>query len=268
MPMNQRACFLAILLSTFSMATLAKAPIGGDDFDDNDRSVVNWPSPFTINHGLLTETNKRLEFTSLMGESSTQDFAAWAWGRYDPRAAQEWTFQIDVSLPDLALTANQSVLFGLEVNDQRNPSSVFSMGYNSLAGGTHVFTAVTPTGTISRQCSALDPCGSATAISDLTTIRFRFDGTTNTLFTEFDPNARDGDTSWTSLSTTLDFIPDTVYAFGQSSNRAVTSADNVYGDNVVTTAILVPEPSTYVMMGLGVGLLGWLTRAARSRASC
>ena len=59
--------------------------------------------------------------------------------------------------------------------------------------------------------------------------------------------------------------PDTVYVFGQSSNRDVTAADNVYGDNVVTTAVLVPEPSTYAMLVLGVGLLGWVTRAARGR---
>jgi len=41
----------------------------------------------------------------------------------------------------------------------------------------------------------------------------------------------------------------------------------VYGDNVVTSAVLVPEPSTYVMLFLGGGLLGWLTLAARSRVS-
>jgi len=265
--MNQCACFLAIVLSTLSVTTFAQAPIGSDNFDDNSRSTVNWPSPFAMNNGLLDEKNQRLEYTSLMGGASTQAFAAWAWGRYDPRPAQEWTFQIDVSLPDLDLTATESVLFGLEVNDQRNPSSVFSMGYNSLAGGTHVFTAVTPTGTISRQCSVADPCGSATEISDLTTIRFRFEKASNTLFTEFDPNARDADKSWTSLAATPNFIPDTIYVFGQSSNRAVTSDDNVYGDNVVTTAILVPEPSTYAMLVLGAGLLGWVTRAARGRVS-
>jgi len=45
----------------------------------------------------------------------------------------------------------------------------------------------------------------------------------------------------------------------------VTAADNVYGDNVMTTAVLVPEPSTYAIFMLGIALLGWVTRASRSR---
>jgi len=95
-------------------------------------------------------------------------------------------------------------------------------------------------------------------------IRKELGQTPEELFTDFDPNASDG-YSWTNLSTTPDFIPDTIYVFGQSSNRAVTAADNVYGDNVMTTAVLVPEPSTYAIFMLGIALLGWVTRASRSR---
>ena len=265
--MNQRACLVGLILSTVSMGTLAGAPIGSDNFDDNSRSPVNWAEEFTTNLGRLQEAGQRLQYTTAgnPGESSPLDFAAWVWGRNDPRPAQEWTFQLDVSLPDLKLTASQSVFFGLEAADQRNPQAVFSLGYNSRAGGTpHTFTAVTPKGTVTRECTVLTPCGSYTSISDLTAIRFRFDGATSTLFTDFDPNASDG-YSWTNLSTTPDFIPDTIYVFGQSSNRAVTAADNVYGDNVMTTAVLVPEPSTYAIFMLGIALLGWVTRASRSR---
>jgi len=269
--MNQRACFLAVVLSTVSMTAFAKAPIGGDTFD-SDASAANWSTPFETNFGRLLfpgaiNLEPRLAYTTVdPGGPSAQDFAALAWARYDPRPATEWTFQIDVSLPNLSLTAGQSVFFGLEVSDQSSPNTLFSLGYNSRAGSVHEFTAVTPNGTVTRQCTVANPCGTATEISDLTAIRFRFDGLTNTLITEFDPNASDG-YSWTTLSTTPNFIPDTVYVFGQSSNRTVTLADNVYGDNVVTSAVLVPEPSTYVMLVLGGGLLGWLTRAARSRVA-
>ena len=44
----------------------------------------------------------------------------------------------------------------------------------------------------------------------------------------------------------------------------MTSASNVYGANVVTTAVVVPEPSTYAILGLGIGLVGWLARRSRN----
>src|SRR4051794_4024842 len=263
--MNQRACFLALLLSTVSIVTFARAPIGGENYGDD----ASWSMPpFTINLGRLTLAGQKIGYTTadLPGGSSNQDFAALAWARYDPRPATEWTFQMDVSLPtNLVVGRDQSVFFGLEVNDQRNPNSLFSLGYNSRAGSTQEFAAVTPTGTVTRQCTVAKPCGTATQISDITALRFRFDGTTNTLFTQFDPNAADADKTWIDLSSTPDFIPQTVYVFGQSSNRPVTAAENVYGTNIVTTAVLVPEPSTYAMLVLGVGLVGWLTRATRYR---
>jgi hypothetical protein len=265
--MKQHACsvVVATLLFTVSMATFAKAPINGEDYANQ----ASWSSEvFERNFGRLTIAGQRIGYTAanLPGQSpSNQDFAALAWAQYDPRPATEWTYQIDISLPDLSLAALQSVFFGLEANDQRNPNNRFSLGYNSSAGSTHEFTAVTPDGIVTRQCSIATPCGTATAIASLTRLRFRFDGTSNTLFTEFDPNLSDNDHAWIELSATDDFIPDTVYVFGQSSNRTVAPADNVYGTNVVTTAVLVPEPSTYVMLVLGVGLVSWLTRTGRTR---
>src|SRR3954447_2813771 len=94
--MNQRACFLALLLSTVSIAALARAPIGGENYGDD----ASWSMPpFTINLGRLTLAGQKVGYTTadLPGGSSNQDFAALAWARYDPRPATEWTFQIDVS---------------------------------------------------------------------------------------------------------------------------------------------------------------------------
>ena len=178
----------------------------------------------------------------------------------------EWTFQIDINVPDLSLSASQYVLFGLEVNDERDPQHVFSFGYNSFAGNRHEFTAVTPSGTFTRQCSAATPCAGLTQIGELTALRLRFDATSDTLYTDFDANGPNGGYTWVNLSTTPNFLPDTIFVFGQSSNRSLTPADNVYGANVVTTAVVVPEPSTYAMLGLGLGLAGWLAR--RSRKLC
>src|SRR5215210_3989935 len=116
--MKQHACsvVLAILLLTASLATFAKAPIGGENYA-NDAS---WSSEaFERNFGKLTLAGQRIGYTAanLPGQSpSNQDFAALAWAQYDPRPATQWTYQIDISLPALSLTALQSVFFGLEAN--------------------------------------------------------------------------------------------------------------------------------------------------------
>jgi len=257
--MNQRACFVAFMLCTVSIASFARSPVGSDNFIP---PPDNWGAQFETNFGRLTEANQRLEYTTDGANSSTQDFAAWTWNSYTDTPAS-WTFQIDINVPDLSLSAAQYVLFGLEVNDQRDPQHVFSFGYNSFADNRHEFTAVTPNGTFTRQCSAATPCAGLTQIGELTALRLRFDATSNTLFTDFDANGPNGGYTWVNLSTTPNFLPDTIFAFGQSSNLGLTPADNVYGANVVTTAVVVPEPSTYAMLGWGLGLVGWLARRSR-----
>ena len=181
--MNQRACFVAFILCTASIASFARAPVGSDNFTP---PPDNWAPQMGQNFGQLTEANQRLEYTTNGTNPSQLDFAAWAWASYTDTPAN-WTFQIDINLPDLSLAAAQYVFFGLEVNDERDPQHVFSFGYNSRAGASfasagHEFTAVTPNGTFTSQCNAATPCG------ELTALRLRFDATSNTLFTDFDPN--------------------------------------------------------------------------------
>jgi len=263
--MNQRAYFVAFILCTASFASFARAPVGSDDFTPPPDNWGPGP-PAVLNYGQLTEANQRLEYTTQGNNHSQTDFAQWSWNSYTDTPAS-WTFQIDINLPDLNLDPAQYVLFGLKLNDQRDPEHVFSFGYNSFAGASfavaHEFTAVTPNGTFSRQCSATTPCAGLTEIGELTALRLRFDATSNTLFTDFDANGPNGGYTWVNLSSTPNFIPDTIFVFGQSSNRSVTSADNVYGANVSTTTVVVPEPSTYAMLGLGIGLVGWLARGSR-----
>jgi len=63
--------------------------------------------------GQLLEDNQRLEYFT--ADSPTpNDFAAWNWNRYGGVDNQSWTFQMDISLPDLALNPGQRVFIGLQ----------------------------------------------------------------------------------------------------------------------------------------------------------
>jgi len=126
------------------------------------------------------------------------------------------------------------------------------LSYTSFAGPLHELIAIDPIQTINRQCTATDPCNGITAIDDTINLRMRYDSLSKTLVTEFDPNG--GRDSFVNLSTTTRFVPSALFVFGQSINRQVTSADDVYADSVVTTAAVVPEQAHYAFLDLGVGL--------------
>jgi hypothetical protein len=260
--MKQRVRFSSLVLLIVSMAAFGRTPIGGDDFEDNVRSPTNWGDSFHANFGQLTEANHRLEFTSSDQASSNIDnFGRWMWNAYTSQPMRQWTYQMDVSMPNRSLEPGESTFFGFQVSNKDRTSFVSS--YNFVSGSSHEFVEEgASTGPVSRRCTAAEPCGGLTQISDLTALRLRFDSTTDTLFTDFDPNGAAGGYTWVNLSAVKNFIPETIYVFGQSNNLAVLTSDDVYGDNILTTAI--PELSTYLSLVLGIGVLGWvLTLRAR-----
>ena len=160
--MNQRACLLA---DSFVYGQHDDLCAGTNRRARTSMTIVaravNWASRSQRTSAAhFTEAGQRLRYITSgdPGGSSTQDFAAWAWGRYDPRPAQG----VDVS--DRCIVAGShtcrvAVRFlrvgGRTTNAIRN-SLVLAGIQLAVPASTHEFTAVTPTGTVTRQCTCRD----------------------------------------------------------------------------------------------------------------
>ena len=228
----------AICAATQSIpAPAALAPIGSDDFNDNARLTANWGITTLAGAGQLLEDNHRLEYFTVATPTSN-DFAAWNWNRYGGVDNQSWTFQMDISLPVLALGAGQRVFVGLQV---LKPGGNFFLYGNEETQS-------------SRQFSAQSPSlsNNAPITSDVTALRLSFDGLTGTMTAQYDPNGPVGGYHWTTLGSDPGFGSGTVAAFAGSSNVSIAPTELVYADNVLA----VPEASTYTLMLAGLTLVG------------
>jgi len=247
---NSYVIAAAICAATQSIpATAALAPIGSDDFNDNSRLTANWGITTLAGAGQLLEDNQRLEYFT--ADSPTpNDFAAWNWNRYGGVDNQSWTFQMDISLPDLALNPGQRVFIGLQV--LKPGGNFFLYGNEETQSG--------------RQFSAQSPSlnDNAPITSDVTALRLSFDGGTGAMTAQYDPNGPVGGYQWTTLGSDTTFGSGTVAVFAGSSNVSIASTDLVFADNVVA----VPEASTYALMLVGLSLVGSaLYRRNRSSGS-
>ena len=218
-------------------AIAALAPFGSDDFNDNSRLTANWGTTTLAGSGQLLEDNQRLEYFTV-SDPTSNDFAAWNWNRYGGVDNQSWTFQMDVSLPDLPLSLGQRVFIGLQV--LKSGGNFFLYGNEETQSGRQ-FTAQSP---------ALDD--NAAITSDVTALRLSFDGATGTMTAQYDPNGPVGGYQWTTLGSDPGFGAGTIAVFAGSANLRIAPTDLVYADNVVA----VPEASTYALMLAGMTLVG------------
>jgi len=248
---NSYVIAAAICAATQSIpATAALAPIGSDDFNDNSRLTANCGTTTLSGVGQLLEDNQRLEYFTVDSPTGN-DFAAWNWHRYGGVNNQSWTFQMDISLPDLALSPGQRVFIGLQV--PKAGGNFFLYGNEETSSG-RLFLAQSP--------SLND---NVAITSDITALRLSFNGATGTMTAQYDPNGPVGGYQWTTLGSDASFgFPGTVTVFAGSANVSIAPTDLVFADNVVA----VPEASTYGLMLVGLSLVGSaLYRRNRSPAS-
>jgi PEP-CTERM motif-containing protein len=244
---NSYVIAAAICAATQSIpATAALAPIGSDDFNDNSRLTANWGNTTLAGAGQLLEDNHRLEYFTV-GAPTSGDFAAWDWNRYGGVNNQSWTFQMDISLPDLALSSGQRVFIGMQVPKPGlkpgENNNFFLYGDEETQSG-RLFVAQSP--------SLNDSAPIASDVT-VTALRLSFDGATGTMTAQYDPNGPVGGYQWTTLGSDASFgFPGTVTVFAGSANVSIAPTDLVFADNVVA----VPEASTYALMLVGLSLVG------------
>jgi hypothetical protein len=253
--MKQRAGLIAVIVCTtctFSIGSLAKTPTGSDDFNSNSLSPTKWLVP--MSDALVAGDGHLQLLTS--GPATESKFVQWNSYIDDPTLS--WTYRIDVSMPALALTGTQSVLYGLQLDG---------------ADGSHVFSYLAEfvdpdTGTVAREIAASTPSGtpSVTAPNNIATVQLHFDASSHTVFAEYDPDGPDaqGHYSFTTLASHGNFDPANIFVIGQSSGGVqLNAASSVYGDNVQATT--VPEAQHYAFLLSGLAALGWLGRRRRGR---
>ena len=270
---------------------------GADDFTDNAFASGRWSAVQTLNGGLWSETNGRLEFTAdatstaITTSSRAQQYRVWANSTTDNTSySDSWTATATVSFNDAVVNANGVQIIGLEAMMAGGQSGYYGLYLLNATDGGRIFaseglyngTSYTAT-TLGSTHSPLDPSFDVTAV----TLRLSYHGASNTFtsafsfdngntFLDFTSGGGSGAITGTAATTTADWfttptagfglrVYGALYGNGSSAGPTAVSGDMTL-DGFAVSAI--PEPSTYAMVaGLGaLGLAFWRRRVSRSRA--
>ncbi len=247
--MKVRVAVVAIACS-FIAHHAAAALYGSDDFSNPSASALNWTASSSTGGGLLTVANGRLEFSSSSSTPSRQTFE---WARNQADTLSNWTAQVDVNLPAIAMTSGQRIELDLGLSAGNGDYMAVTLARFYGAATSHqAFGSDYSIGT-NADAVAIDTTSTSGAL------RMRFDATTHTLYADYDADGAAGGYAWTNLlSHSWTSSPGYLALLGSASNLALTSASNVYFDNVQA----VPEPSTWATLLAGLGVM---VVAARTR---
>jgi hypothetical protein len=250
MSMNVRLCgwlALSLLLAcAFGYTVRAQVQFPGtDDFNDNSKDPARWGPDyyFAPVHAQLTETNSRLEYTSV-GTDGQQ--ASRPWIQSYPSYQRDWEVQVDVGLGNISLPPNRpEVEFGFGVVHTNQAAGLDYLGivlgsYRGTDGQVHrAFTTYFATNSV--QISAITDRATA---SQQASLLIRFDAASKTLSTYCDEDGAANGYQWTVLgSVRIDASQSNwqmnsnsqfqLYVSGSSAGMAVNSADQVFVDNFV-----------------------------------
>lgn len=270
---------------------------GSDEFTDNAFASGRWSAAQTLNGGLWTETNGRLEFTAdatstaITSSSRAQQYRVWSNSTTDNTSyTDSWTATATVSLNDAVVNANGVQVIGLEAMMAGGQSGYYGLYLLNATDGGRIFaseglyngTSYTAT-TLGSTHSPLNPAFDVTDV----TLRIIYNGSTNTFtsafsydggttFLDFTSGGGGGAITGTAATTTADWyaaptsgfglrVYGALYGDGSSGGPTAVSGDMTL-DGFAVSAI--PEPSTCAALaGLGaLGLAFWRRRTARSRA--
>lgn len=253
--MNRHAYAFAALFAVAAPSTYAAVPVmgdplgpnGSDDFSNSAASAGKWTDSGGLGAGQLSIIDQHLSYTTNSLTMNSPDFAAWRWESNRTPDHTNWTFQIDVSVPQLSLTGSQYVLYGLQMSTA--VGTFFFYDYET-PGGSQFVAQRSPTDFVT-----------ATAAPGIAALRFRYDGATGDVLADYDSNGPTGGYEWTNVTSLAGLGNGTISVFGQSFSTTVSAADNVFGDNIRA----VPEPATCALMLAGLGLIGYAARRGQIR---
>ena len=248
---NNTSNLLAALVLGLSTATTFAAFNGSDDFNDNSKDLTKWGPDIVSGSAALTETNLRLEYTVAGGTAT----ALRPWVANTGSYTSDWSLQLDVNLPTLALTTGQAYHIGLTVRNGDDTTDTFltALELDNISGTpSRVFLSVLNTNG-SNQGEV-----TSTTTSTSAAVRMRYDAASTTLFSEFDANGAVGGYNFTGFDsrnistwnmTASSVFQATVFG-GSESGVVITSASGVAGDNFQS----VPEPSSALLLLSGAAL--------------
>jgi hypothetical protein len=238
----------AVLFSGQAIAATA-----GDDFDDNSQDPTKWGEDYVWGHGVLTETNQRLEYTVDTGTGDDEANRSWVLTRFPYNA--DWEIQIDVVNLTSLSADNQYSSFGFVVFSPRSWSDkILAELYASRWHGppqTNGFYAYLET--------AWDYIGEADTWGLGVThgaLRMAFNSGTRVITVSYDPDisngyqwvqygsfglagtgGANGNTDWGLADADLFLL----YVYGYSEHMIITSGQ-LFGDNFVESGGVVPPP--------------------------
>jgi hypothetical protein len=251
--------------------------VGSDNFSGTSPNTTNW----TVNGyqenptDVLTQGSGVLTYLvpTLYSGSGNNSGAAWLWN-FNAPSTSDWSATLDVT--NLSTVNSSYSNIGLIA---RNASDLFNYGFSS-----RLDKASSGAGTVINWEADLDQNPSTTLYQAFTTstsgsVFLSYSSATQTLTAGYDPDgATNGYTWFGYASTTLSALNmTTADSFvlginGSSYNQTLSGLDGVTADNFNLTSsaalfTVVPEPSEWILFGLGfLAMMGQLRlRPARIR---
>lgn len=222
--------------------TCASAQFTGvENFSANAKDTSKWGADIATGSGQLTQSGDGLLRFTCAGNTD-DDSMAWPWTKGRAPYASDWSIQIDVHVPFIALAegfaatgiglgvrhaADSSDLFGLFLENERSPGEAQEFNFfNDLEiNGSTTETA-------------------ATATNPNAALRISWNAATQTLTAAYDADGNVNGYAWTTLQT---FQPATggwgmsaagefeIFVAGFAESTEVTAQQNLYADDFLVT---------------------------------
>ena len=231
----------------------AFAAPAGDDFNDNSQDPTKWGEDYVKGHGVLTETNQRLEYTCSTGTGDDEASRLWILTRFPYNA--DWEIQVDVVNLTSLSADNQYSSFGFVVFSPRSYyDKILAELYASRWGGPPQLN-----GFYANVETADDTIGWADTWGLGVThgaIRIAFNSITKVITVFYDPDTSNGyqwvpygsfglvgtggangNTDWGLTDADLFLL----YVYGYSERLTITSGE-LYGDNFLESGGVTPPP--------------------------
>lgn len=229
----------------FSLAALAaQGATLGDNFNDNLKNTSKWGADEIIGHGVLLETNGRLQYSCPSGTGDDDFIRQWILSRMPYNS--DWEMQMDVS-NNTSNPAGAQNSFGIKIRSPfTDDNEVFAELYASRFGGgsqvngfhgeleTGASTAVVDTGHLGASAGAVRMA--FTSSNKVITLFYDLDVSNGYQWVQFGSfgvagsGGADGNTDWG--MTAVDTFP--VFVYGFSSGMTVTNGQ-LAGDNFSVT---------------------------------
>ena len=252
----RRGILLASSLGLLGMLTggwsAVEAATTGDDFNDNSRNATKWGADRVVNHGVLTQRNGRLEYTSTAGLLEDDAIRPWILTRFP--VTNDWQIQVDLSNLSHPAGPTQVNSMGLKLLSTRDGTNeVFAELYSSSLGA-----AAPRTGFLAEldagdtRVASVDREGGVGVTNGA--MRLAFDSTNRVVTVSYDLDTADGyqwveqatfgvggsggvdgNSDW-DLAATDQF---SLYLYGYSQSQTLTSGQ-VFADNFVETGGVAP----------------------------